>query len=290
MPPQVKQQINELAGSLTHLKWQTLLSNFVDRLATIIFATVIFLVILWIGRLVINSFFKKTRRIEILGGNRRAKTFHALSLNIFRYTCYLFYLYAILSTSGVPVGTLIAGAGIFSIALGLGAQGFVSDVVNGLFLLLEQQLDVGDVVEIGQVKGELTALGLRTTKVLSADGTLTFIPNRNITTVKNFSRHQLTQTVDIPLNPAAPLEQVGTIIDQEIQAVSYRPAWQHVTPQVLGPVTVNGQLYYRLLVTADTAVVATLASELLNNCLTALNEAAIPFAPQVSANPSAPQS
>ena len=86
------------------------------------------------------------------------------------------------------------------------------------------------------------------------------------------------------------MEQVGTIIDQEIQAVSHRPDWQHVTPQVLGPVTVNGQLYYRLLVTADTAVVATLASELLNNCLTALNEAAIPFAPQVSANPSAPQS
>ena len=76
-------------------------------------------------------------------------TVNALVLNIYRYTCYFFLFYAILSEIGDPVGTLIAGAGIFSLALGLGAQSLVSDIVTGFFILLEQQLDVGDTVQIG---------------------------------------------------------------------------------------------------------------------------------------------
>ena len=279
MTPQAKNQINEISSSLSKLRWQNLVSNFIDKLASLVFATIIFFLILWIGKIIINSLFTQTRRIEILGGNRRAATFHMLTLNIFRYTCYLFYLYAVLSMIGVPIGTLIAGAGIFSIALGLGAQGFVSDMVNGLFLLLEQQLDVGDVVEIGQIKGTITSLGLRTTKILSADGTLNFIPNRNITTVKNYSRHQLTQTLDLPLAPAAPLDQVNQIINQEIANHLVTKEWQGATATILGPVTVKGQLFYQLSVTANTAVVANLASELLNDALKALNTAGIAFAP-----------
>lgn len=55
---------------------------------------------------------------------------------------------------GVPVGTLIASAGIFSVALGLGAQGFVSDIVTGFFILLEDQIDVGDYVKIETIEGD----------------------------------------------------------------------------------------------------------------------------------------
>ena len=275
----LKKQLTEFTSSLTTLRWQTLVNNFVDRLLTILLATGIFLVILWIGRLIINYLFRQTRRIEILGGNRRAATFHALTLNVFRYTCYLFYLYAVLSLIGVPVGTLVAGAGIFSIALGLGAQGFVSDVVNGLFPLMEQQLDVGDVVEIGQVKGKITTLGLRTTKILSADGTLTFIPNRNITTVKNFSRHQLTQSVDLPLSPQAPLAEVNELVAKEINRLASQPSWKQTLAEIKGPVTqTSGQLFFKINVTADAATVSTRASELLDACLTSLNQAQIPFA------------
>lgn len=277
LSPQFKKQLSEFTSSLSALKWQTILSNLVNRLFTILFATLMFFIILWIGRLIINYFFRQTRRIEVLGGNRRAATFHALTLNVYRYTCLLFYLYAILSILGVPIGTLIAGAGIFSIALGLGAQGFVSDMVNGLFLLLEQQLDVGDVVEIGQVKGTIVALGLRTTKILSADGTLTFIPNRNITTVKNYSRHHLTQNVDLPIAPAAPLDEVKQVSEQVIGQLAATKDWHGVTAAIVGPVTVGGQVFYRLAVTAPASVVAKRSSELLDQSLTALTKANIPF-------------
>jgi small conductance mechanosensitive channel len=112
------------------------------------------------------------------------------------------------------VGTLIAGAGIFSLALGLGAQSLVSDIVTGFFILLEQQLDVGDTVQIGQIKGTVTALGIRTTQVTSSDGTLNFIPNRNITIVQNLSRNNMVSNVDIRITSKTPLSKVEEIVTQ----------------------------------------------------------------------------
>lgn len=124
-------QASQISHYFSTLNWDAIVKNLGDRILSILLAFVIFGAILWVGKLIIDAAFHQTRRIQVLGGTHRAATFHALTLNIFRYTCYFFLLYALLSLIGVPVGTLLAGAGIFSIALGLGAQGFVSDVVNG---------------------------------------------------------------------------------------------------------------------------------------------------------------
>ncbi len=112
-----------------------------------------------------------------------------------------FYFYAILSILGIPVSTLLASAGIVSVALGLGAQGFVTDIVTGFFILLEQQFSVGDVVKINTITGKIHAVGLRTTQVISDDGTLNFIPNRSITVVSNMSRNNMQAVIDIRLDP-----------------------------------------------------------------------------------------
>lgn len=181
------QQAQNFTSYFTKLDWKTIGEHIASRFLLLLVITIVFGLIIWIGRLTINRAFKRYINRAPLTTNR-TNTIHTLTLNIFRYTCFFFYLYAVLSLIGVPVGTLIAGAGIFSIALGLGAQGFVNDVVTGFFILLEQQLDVGDTVAIGAIKGTVTALGIRTTQVTSPDGTLNFIPNRNITIVSNFSR------------------------------------------------------------------------------------------------------
>lgn len=163
----------------------------------------------------------------------------------------LLLLYALLSLIGVPVGTLVAGAGIFSIALGLGAQGFVSDVVNGFFILLEEQIDVGDTVQIGTIKGTVQAIGLRTTQVLSADGTLTFIQNRNITMIQNYSRHDLSANIDILINAQTPLDQLQTLIESLTPAILAQHPELTQAPQIIGPTTnTNGQLVYRIMITA----------------------------------------
>ncbi|WP_251547167.1 mechanosensitive ion channel family protein [Limosilactobacillus caecicola] len=257
--------------TITDINWFKVGDNFIHKSGTLIFTTIVFAIILWVGKWIINSIFKQTRRIEILGGFKRAETFRTITLNLFRYITYFCYLYAILSIVGVPVGTLIAGAGIFSIALGLGAQGFVSDVVNGFFILLEEQLDVGDLVEINNIKGTVTALGLRTTRLLSPDGTVNFIPNRSISIIKNFSRHSHLVNIDLNIPTNANFEKVKVIITKENQQIMQTEQAELVaTPEIIGPVDVNGKLVFRVAVNMPTNQQAKLTSQLLSVYLKAL--------------------
>lgn len=71
---------------------------------------------------------------------------HPFAENILNYALYFILIYWVLSILGLPVSSLLAGAGIAGVAIGLGAQGFLSDLVNGFFILIEHQFDVGDVV------------------------------------------------------------------------------------------------------------------------------------------------
>ena len=87
----------------------------------------------------------------------RQKTISRLLENVFNYTLYFFLLYCILSILGLPVSSLLAGAGIAGVAIGMGAQGFLSDVINGFFILFERQLDVGD--EVVLTNGPITVSG-----------------------------------------------------------------------------------------------------------------------------------
>ncbi|WP_093625712.1 mechanosensitive ion channel family protein [Limosilactobacillus gorillae] len=271
-------QANQISRYFTTLNWDAIIKNLGDRVLSILLAFVIFLGILWAGRLIIDAAFHQSRRIQLLGGTHRAATFHALTLNIFRYTCYFFLLYAILSLIGVPVGTLLAGAGIFSIALGLGAQGFVADVVNGFFILLEQQIDVGDVVKIGTTKGTVSAIGLRTTQVLSSDGTLTFIQNRNITMVQNFSRHNLTANVDIQILPTTPLDKLEKVIEHLGPQLVERIDGLVEKPTITGPTTdAMGRLVFRIVITARSGSQGSVAATCLAAYLKELNQANIPL-------------
>ena len=259
-------QASQISHYFSTLNWDAIVKNLGDRILSILLAFVIFGAILWVGKLIIDAAFHQTRRIQVLGGTHRAATFHALTLNIFRYTCYFFLLYALLSLIGVPVGTLLAGAGIFSIALGLGAQGFVSDVVNGFFILLEQQIDVGDVVQIGTTKGTVAAIGLRTTQVLSADGTLTYIQNRNIT------------NVDIQITPTTPLDQVEAIVKKAGPSLLKEVDGLIKEPDVTGPTTDQmGRLVFRVVITTRSGTQGSAAATCLATYLKDLNDAEVPL-------------
>ena len=268
---QLSKQADQISNYLTNLSWREIGRRLANRCLSFVLITLAFLFILWLGKKLIDYSFRHSKRFRGLNVHRLA-TFHSLTNNIFRYTCFFFYLYAVLELLGIPVGTLVAGAGIFSIALGLGAQGFVSDVVNGIFILTEQQIDVGDTVEIGTIKGTVTALGLRTTQVTSSNGTLNFIPNRNISIVRNFSRNNMVATVDLNLPTGAPLEKITQLIQQENdQLIKQQPNLLE-PPQIVGPVTINGQLVFRVLLTAKNGTQNKLASHVLAKYLEVLRQ------------------
>jgi len=95
---------------------------------------------------------------------------------------------ALLTVVGVPVGPFIASAGIAGVALGFGAQSLVKDVLSGIFMLLEDQYGVGDIVDLGEAIGTVEEVGLRATRLRSIDGTVWYVPNGEIRRVGNMTR------------------------------------------------------------------------------------------------------
>ncbi|MBB1068627.1 mechanosensitive ion channel family protein [Limosilactobacillus sp. RRLNB_1_1] len=272
-------QMEQLKKAFTDLSWHEISQQLLSKFLLIVVTFVLFLIILWLGRVIIVHLFQESKKYNVLKNSNRMATVKTLVLNIYRYTCYFFLLYAILSEIGVPVGTLIAGAGIFSLALGLGAQSLVSDIVTGFFILLEQQLDVGDTVQIGQIKGTVTALGIRTTQVTSSDGTLNFIPNRNITIVQNLSRNNMVSNIDIHITSKTPLNRVEEIVTQVNKKLVPQIKALQLKPVIVGPVvTPDGTLVFRVTITAVSGKQSTVASRFLAAYLKELRTNNIPIA------------
>ena len=88
----------------------------------------------------------------------------------------------------IDIGPLLAGAGVLGVAVSLGGQAVMKDLITGFMIVLEDQYAVGDTVKIGDVQGTVHQLTLRTTVVQAADGTLNYLANGNVTAVANLSR------------------------------------------------------------------------------------------------------
>ena len=213
--------------------------NFEETLMVLItkgIKLLILLIIFLLSKKIINFLFKHTVGRSLawtIQTPARQKTIERLLHNCMNYVLYFFLVYWLLSILGVPVSSLLAGAGLAGVALGLGAQGFLSDVVNGFFILLENQFEVGDSVEVGAVTGLVSTVGIRTTQIRGFDGTLHFIPNRNITIVSNKSRGDMRAQIDIPVYPST-----------DINKSSHQICG---APNIIGlSTTPSGQLVFRI--------------------------------------------
>ena len=104
----------------------------------------------------------------------------------------------ILGELGVELGPLIAGAGILGVALGFGSQSLVRDFLSGIFILVEDQFGIGDIVDLDQqTSGTVEAVSLRTTRLRAVDGTVWHVPNGDIRRVGNMSQHWSRALLDV---------------------------------------------------------------------------------------------
>ncbi len=148
----------------------------------------------------------------------------------------------ILAEFGVDLAPILAGAGIVGIALGFGAQNLVKDFLSGLFMLLEDQYGVGDVVDLGEANGTVEAVGLRVTTLRDVHGTVWHVRNGEIRRVGNKSQGYAIAVVDLPLAHSADTQQAADIADrvaQETVAVPELAADVLEAPEVLGVETVT---------------------------------------------------
>ncbi|TGB05089.1 mechanosensitive ion channel family protein [Halobacillus salinus] len=172
-----------------------------------------FLIVRPIGTKAIQkSIHKMGQRRNITEG--RSKTIEKLSVNIFSYALIFILIVMILGALDINIAPLLAGAGIVGLAIGFGAQGIVSDVVTGFFLLLERQVEVDDYVTAGGYDGVVEEVGIRTTQIRSFDGTLNFVPNRNIAGVANHSRGNMRALVDIGIGYDENIDEAMTVLNE----------------------------------------------------------------------------
>ena len=240
---------NHLSAYIEQIDWDGLFNQLVSKLLAFLLLGILF----WIGKHLIKFGVKKvlTPSLKVsVTEVARQKTILRLIENTLNYALYFILIYSVLAILGLPVSSLLAGAGIAGVAIGLGAQGFLSDLVNGFFILLEHQFDVGDFVRLTNglitISGNIVSVGIRTTQVRDADGTLHFIPNRNILVVSNQSRGDMRAQIDIPLHTNTDLEKIYQIIEEvNKKELPNYPEIKDVN--ILGPQTSTaGQFSFRV--------------------------------------------
>ncbi|MEV7972912.1 mechanosensitive ion channel domain-containing protein [Cellulomonas sp. NPDC089187] len=121
-------------------------------------------------------------------------------------------VFLVLDQVGVNLAPFIASAGIVGVALGFGAQSLVKDFLTGLFMLLEDQYGVGDVVDVGPASGTVESVGLRVTKIRDADGVLWYVPNGSVLRVGNKTQGWSNAVVEVKVDYFVDLDRVEALL------------------------------------------------------------------------------
>lgn len=167
------------------------------------------------------------------------KRTHTLSLVItstFGIVIAVIILFTILAEIGVNIGPALASLGVVGFAVGFGAQNLIKDLINGLFILMENQFGIGDVVKIGDVSGLVEEVNLRRTILRDLDGVVHYIPNGEIIIASNYTKEYSRVNLNISVSYESDLDRVINVINNVCSKLSNEKKWQDKiikTPQVL---------------------------------------------------------
>ena len=144
----------------------------------------------------------------------------------------------VLSALGVHVGPLIAGAGVFGLAIGFGAQTLVKDIISGVFFLMDDAFRVGDYLEVSGTKGTVEHISLRSLRLRNPRGQVYFIPFGDMKTVTNLSRDYVIMKLDFRVRYDADVEKIRKIIKKKV----YLPIMNdpELGPKLLEPIKSQG--------------------------------------------------
>ena len=174
---------------------------------------------------------------------QRTLTMGSLLRNIVTIAVALITVLTIMSTVGINLGPVLATAGVGGVALGFGAQSLVKDFLSGIFMILEDQYGVGDIIDTGEAVGTVEEVSLRVTRLRDPSGIVWYVRNGEIIRIGNKSQGWSTALVDIPVSYAENLEKVIPLIRDVVHRLDEEPAWKDkllAEPQVLGVESVSG--------------------------------------------------
>ena len=143
----------------------------------------------------------------------------------------------ILHETGVDITPILAGAGIMGIVIGLGTQNLMRDVLGGMFVLMEHQYDVDDVISVAGVRGKVEKVTLRMTRLRDVEGSVHFVPNGQASVVTNLTKEWTRAKLDVEVAYKEKVDRVIAVLKEVGEEMGADPEWQSF---LLDPVEVPG--------------------------------------------------
>ncbi|MBK1660422.1 mechanosensitive ion channel family protein, partial [Paracraurococcus ruber] len=209
-------------NSLSWFEAGTLGRRLLDTLASIAMTLLIALVVWEVANSAIQRRLTRLSRDSHAARSARVRTLLPMLRTVLGAVMLVFVVLNALSQLGVNVAPLLAGAGVVGVAIGFGSQTLVRDVITGIFLLLEDAMAVGDVVQLGGLSGVVEHLSIRSIKLRATDGSVHIVPFSAVTTVTNMTRDFAFAVLDITVaysedtdRVVAALKEIGAEIRAE---------------------------------------------------------------------------
>jgi small conductance mechanosensitive channel len=175
---------------------------------------------------------------------QRTATLGSLLRSVVTFVVGLIAGLTVMDLVGIPLGPLLASAGVGGVALGFGAQSLVKDFLSGVFMILEDQYGVGDVINTGEATGTVEEVSLRVTRLRDADGVTWYVRNGEIIRIGNLSQHRATAIVDVPVAYDEDVVKVTSVLREAGERMAADPAWEGRLlddPTVAGVESITGQ-------------------------------------------------
>ena len=168
---------------------------------------------------------------------QRTTTMGSLLRSISTFVVFGIAVLTVMQLVGLPLGPLLASAGVGGVALGFGAQSLVKDFLSGIFMIVEDQYGVGDVIDTGSATGTVEDVSLRVTRIRDANGVVWYVRNGEIMRIGNRSQGWSTALVDIPVGYHEDISRVTGLINEIIGDLAIEPPWDALVlepPEVVG--------------------------------------------------------
>lgn len=258
-----------------NINWSELSTLLLWRLLYILITLILFL---FTDRVLLKWLKTGLTKVILPNGmsKQRYDTLRKLFESLAHYILYFITGYVILAILGIPIATMVAGAGIAGLVIGLGAQSFVNDLVNGVFILIEKQFDIGDYVVIANVEGRVKSIGLRLTTIKGLDGSIYYIRNKEIVIVKNLTRNDTRVLINLFIPDATYV----ALIEETLKAVNTQQTLVLegvVKPTLIGlQTTPNGALYYSVALFTGYGQSIQIRDDFYKKYISALQEKGVP--------------
>jgi len=170
---------------------------------------------------------------------KRKKTISKVTASIIKYIIGLLMFLVVLAIWGINVAPALAGLGILGLVIGLGAQKFINDLISGFFIIFEQHFDVGDVIEVQGFKGEVTDIGLKTTRLRNWKGEVKILSNGEISTLINYSKNPSIAIVEFGIAYQEDIQKTIDILTVELPKMRLEFPMIIEDPKVVGVIGLN---------------------------------------------------